>query len=118
MASSANLRLLCAVFVCVIVVAPHAEAAINCGVVSQTLAPCLGFLENGQGPPAACCDGVKTLKKLATTTEDKRTACRCIKSTAAAIPGIKQTNSVALPLKCGVSIPGDVGPKTDCSQIN
>uniref|UniRef100_A0A803MHX6 Non-specific lipid-transfer protein n=1 Tax=Chenopodium quinoa TaxID=63459 RepID=A0A803MHX6_CHEQI len=118
MASSAILRVLCAVIVCIMVIAPYAEAAINCGMVSQHLAPCIGFLENGQGPTAACCTGVRALKTEATTTQDKRTACRCMKSAATAFPAINQKNVAALPNKCGVSIPGAVGPQTDCSQYS
>ena len=93
-----------------------AQAVINCGLVSENLAPCLAFLESGQGPSAACCNGVKTLKTMAATVQDRRTACRCMKSTAAAIPGISQKYTAALPSKCGVSLPGAVGPQTDCNQ--
>ncbi|KAL2899907.1 IWF1': Non-specific lipid-transfer protein [Bienertia sinuspersici] len=67
----------------------EAEAAINCGLVSKNLAPCVGLLENGQGPTAACCN---------------------------AFPGIDPMNTAALPSKCGVSLPGSVVPQTDCSQ--
>ncbi|KAL2899880.1 IWF1': Non-specific lipid-transfer protein [Bienertia sinuspersici] len=116
MASSAILKLLCAVLVCIMVAALQTEAAINCGLVSENLAPCVGFLENGQGPTAACCNGVKTLKTLAATTQDRRTACRCMKSAATAFPSIDPKNTAALPSKCGVSLPGSVGPQTDCSQ--
>ncbi|XP_010690794.2 non-specific lipid-transfer protein [Beta vulgaris subsp. vulgaris] len=118
MASAPTLKLLCAFILSIVVFAPHAEAAINCGLVSQSLAACLGFLENGQGPNAACCNGVKTLRNLTPTTQDKRTACRCMKSAASAIPGINHKYSAALPGKCGVSIPGPVGPQADCSQIH
>lgn len=88
----------------------------NCGLVSENLAPCLAFLESGRGPSAACCNGVRTLKTMAATVQDRRTACRCMKSTAAAIPGISQKYTAALPSKCGVSLLGAVGPQTDCNQ--
>ncbi|KAL2938083.1 Non-specific lipid-transfer protein 2B [Bienertia sinuspersici] len=98
------------------VVALQTEAAINYGLVSENLELCVGFLENGQGPTAASCNGVRTLKNLATTTQDRRTACRCMKSAATAFPGIDPKNTAALPSKCGVSFPGSVGPQTDCSE--
>lgn len=118
MASRANLKLLSAVVVCMMVAAPYAQAAINCGLVSQSLAPCLAFLENGNGPSAACCKGVKTLQSLANTVQDKRTACRCMKSAAAAIPGINHKNTAALPGLCGVRIGTVAGPQTDCNKYN
>ncbi|KAL2924774.1 IWF1': Non-specific lipid-transfer protein [Bienertia sinuspersici] len=116
MASSAFQKLLCAVLVCIIVAALQAEAASNYGMVSENLEPCVGFLENCQGPTAACCNGVKTLKNMATITQDKRTACKCMKSAATAFPGIDPKNTAALPSKCGVSLQGSVGPQTECSQ--
>ncbi|KAL2899879.1 IWF1': Non-specific lipid-transfer protein [Bienertia sinuspersici] len=103
MANSAILKLLCAILLCIMVAALQAEAAINC---------------NGQGPTAACCTGVRTLKTLANTTQDRQTACRCMKSAATAFPGIDPKNTAALPSKCGVSLPGSVGPQTDCSHVN
>ncbi|KAL2893044.1 IWF1': Non-specific lipid-transfer protein, partial [Bienertia sinuspersici] len=100
------LKLLCAVLVCIIVAALQAEAAINYGLVSENLEPCVGFLENGQGPTAASCNGVKTLKNLATTTQDRRTACRCMKSAATAFPGIDPKNTAALPANVGLAFQG------------
>jgi len=99
-----------------VVTAPHIKAAITCGAVTENLAPCLQYLETGQGPTFACCEGIKTLNSMAVTTDDRRTVCRCMKAAAAAFPGLNPAFTAALPGKCGVSIPGNVGSQTDCSK--
>ncbi|CAL5331288.1 unnamed protein product [Camellia sinensis] len=54
--------------------------AISCGQVDGYLAPCVPYLIGGSGSPApTCCDGVKNIKGMASTTADKRAACNCMK---------------------------------------
>lgn len=112
---------LVAVFVFVVAVTmmtPQVEG-LTCGVVSSKLGPCLPYLKGTAGTPTkGCCDGVKALNGLASTTADKKTACSCIKSTAAGIKGINYGNAASLPGKCGVNIPYKISPSTDCTKIH
>ncbi|KAL2899881.1 Non-specific lipid-transfer protein A [Bienertia sinuspersici] len=50
--------------------------------------------------------GVKTLKTLATRSQDRRTSCRCMKSAATAFPGIDPKNTFALPANVGSAFQG------------
>ncbi|XP_074317529.1 non-specific lipid-transfer protein 1-like [Silene latifolia] len=117
MAGSTILKLGFAILVCIAMATPRVDASIACGQVTEKLAPCLGFLESGRGPVPGCCKGVRDLNSMAVTTEDRRNACRCMKTAAAAFPSISSVYSAALPGKCGVSIPLAAGAKTDCSKI-
>jgi len=118
MASSSLLKLSCAAFLCMVVVAPHAEAAITCGAVAKGIAPCLAYLKSGGAPPPPCCAGVRSLVSMATTPADRRTACGCLKTSAASIPGLNYGFASALPGKCGVSVPYPISPNTDCSKYD
>ena len=109
-------KLACVIIVCMMVVAPHAEAAITCGIVSKSLAPCVGFLEGGSVPSSGCCNGVKTLTSLASTPTDRRTACGCLKSDAASFKSLNFKKAAQLPSKCGVTIGYAISPSIDCSK--
>ena len=111
------MKLACVVVVCMVALAPHAEAAITCGQVVGNLAPCLGYLRGGGKPTPGCCNGVKGLNSAARTTGDRRTACSCLKSAASSYPGLKPGNMASLPGQCGVSIPYQIKPSTDCTRI-
>ncbi|XP_028112410.1 non-specific lipid-transfer protein 1-like [Camellia sinensis] len=59
--------------------------AISCGQVDGYLAPCVPYLIGGSGSLApTCCDGVKNIKGMASTTTDKRAACNYVKQVAKA----------------------------------
>ncbi|KAK8982939.1 hypothetical protein V6N11_054924 [Hibiscus sabdariffa] len=121
MASSMSLKLACVVVLCLVVGAPLAQAAITCGQVASSVAPCIAYLR-GTGPggpvPAACCSGIKSLNAAAKTTADRQAACKCLKSAAAGISGINFGLASGLPGKCGVSIPYKISPSTDCSRVS
>ncbi|CAO2839174.1 unnamed protein product [Amaranthus hypochondriacus] len=117
--SSALLKFACAVFMCMVVLAPHAEAAMNCGLVTKNLAQCLSYLTSpGGAPAAACCNGIKTLNNMASTPADRKTACTCLKSAANSMKKMDYAKAAGLPSKCGVRIPYAISPKTDCSRVN
>ena len=118
MASSALFKVTCAVFLCMLVVAPHAEAAISCGLVAKSIAPCINYLKSGGAPPPACCAGVKQLVGLATTAPDRQAACGCLKQSAGSVPGLNYANAAALPGKCGANVPYPISPSTDCSKYD
>ncbi|KAG5568127.1 hypothetical protein H5410_064857 [Solanum commersonii] len=107
-------KIVCFVFLCMVVVAPHAEA-MSCSQVSSSLAPCVPYLQ-GRGPLGGCCVGVKSLYGAAKTPADRRTACTCIKTVANAVMGLDTGRAAGLPSTCGVNIPYDISPSVDCSN--
>ena len=119
MASSRALKLASVVVLMVMVVTappPQAEAAVTCGQVTSSLAPCIGYLRNGGQVPMACCQGVKALNNAASSTADRQTACDCLKKASATVPGIKLGSAATLPKVCGVNIPYKISPSTDCTK--
>ncbi|MCL7033190.1 hypothetical protein MKW94_009177 [Papaver nudicaule] len=114
---AAMLKLACLVLACMIAVAPYAaEGAISCGMVTSKMAPCLGYLTGG-ALSTNCCQGVESLLAAAQTTPDRQTACDCLKSASSSIPGINYANAASLPSECGVNIPYEISPSTDCTTV-
>ncbi|KAI8014648.1 Non-specific lipid-transfer protein Lac s 1 [Camellia lanceoleosa] len=111
------IKLACVVLVCMVVIAPHAEAAISCGTVATSLAPCVSYLRTGGQVSTPCYNGVKSLYSATKTTVDRRTACTCMKTAAASVTGINLSLASSLPSKCGVNIPYKISPSTDCSKV-
>ncbi|XP_049374834.1 non-specific lipid-transfer protein 2-like [Solanum verrucosum] len=107
-------KIACFVLLCMVVVAPHAEA-LSCGQVTSGLAPCLPYLQ-GRGPLGGCCGGIKGLLGAAKTPADRKAACTCLKSAASAIKGIDVGKAAGIPSACGVNIPYKISPSTDCSK--
>ncbi|KAD6453024.1 hypothetical protein E3N88_07729 [Mikania micrantha] len=110
---------LCAVVTCMVVVAPHAEASMSCGLVARNLAQCAPYLTGeGNAPTNACCDGVRALNEAANTTPDRQTACNCLQSAYSSSSGIEPSNAASLASQCGVNIPYEISPNTDCSKVH
>ncbi|CAN1179990.1 Non-specific lipid-transfer protein [Linum perenne] len=84
----------------------NAETAITCGQVTTLL---------GIVPPG-CCSGLAQLDTAEKTTEDLRTACRCVVDGAAGIPGLNYDRVNELPGLCNTACPYKVYPDTDCSK--
>ncbi|GAU30835.1 hypothetical protein TSUD_267550 [Trifolium subterraneum] len=106
----------CVVLMMCMIFAPT-SGAISCGTVTINIAPCIGYVRSGAGPSERCCAGVKRINDAAVTTPDRQAACKCLKSTASAIPGLKDDLAAGLPSKCGVNIPYKIGSSTDCATI-
>ncbi|XP_010253094.1 PREDICTED: non-specific lipid-transfer protein 1-like [Nelumbo nucifera] len=118
MASSGVVKVACLVVAVMVIAAPHQEvAAITCGQVVSSIAPCLNYLQKGGAVPPACCSGVKSLNSAAKTTPDRQTACNCLKSAAVSNPSIQAGLASSLPAKCGVNVPYKISPSTDCSKV-
>ncbi|XVF84175.1 hypothetical protein PTKIN_Ptkin17bG0004500 [Pterospermum kingtungense] len=124
MASSMSFKLGFVVVLCLLMGAPQlAQGAITCNEVTSNLVPCLAYLTGtgagaGAGAvPGPCCSGIKTLNAAAQTTPDRQTACNCLKSIAATIPGINYGVAGEVPGKCGVNIPYNISLSTDCNSI-
>ncbi|XP_058729394.1 non-specific lipid-transfer protein 3 [Vicia villosa] len=113
-----SMKLACvALVMCMVAIAPMAEAAVSCGTVTGDLGPCLTYLEGGAGPSVPCCAGVKKLLAAAATTADRQAACNCLKSAAGSINNLNTNNAAALPGKCGVNIPYKISTSTNCNTI-
>uniref|UniRef100_A0A7C8ZLX2 Non-specific lipid-transfer protein n=1 Tax=Opuntia streptacantha TaxID=393608 RepID=A0A7C8ZLX2_OPUST len=97
-----------------------AEATLTCGGVVQNLKPCIQYLKSsggGAAPLGSCCEGVRTVKKLAQTTQDRRTACQCMKTAAAKMQGFKYGVASKLPAQCGVSVGYMFSPNLNCNTV-
>ncbi|XP_057466661.1 non-specific lipid-transfer protein 1-like [Actinidia eriantha] len=92
--------------------------AITCGQVDAALAPCVPYLTGGGNPAPKCCDGVKDIKGMASSTVDKRATCNCVKAAANRYPSLKDDAAEALPTKCGVQMDIPVSRTTNCDNIN
>nr|ABF74563.1 lipid transfer protein [Brassica napus] len=90
------------------------DAAITCGTVTSSLAPCATYLSSGGEVPPPCCAGVKKLNGMAQTTADRQQACKCLK---AAAQGINPSLASSLPGKCSVSIPYPISMSTNCDNV-
>ncbi|KAL6503292.1 hypothetical protein OROHE_023921 [Orobanche hederae] len=97
------------------IVVPPAEAVMGCGQVVQFMSPCIPYV-TGQGPLGSCCGGVKGLYSAASTTPDRQSVCRCLKSLASSY-NIDLGKAGGLPSQCGVSIPYKINPSTDCAKV-
>uniref|UniRef100_A0A2N9I2C6 Non-specific lipid-transfer protein n=1 Tax=Fagus sylvatica TaxID=28930 RepID=A0A2N9I2C6_FAGSY len=117
MANSLVLKLTCLVFMCMVMGAPLAQAAISCGQVQSALIGCISFLRSGGTPSAACCNGVKSLNNAAKTTPDRQAACECLKTAAGSISGLSPANAAGLPGKCGVNVPYKISTSTNCKNV-
>ncbi|KAG1365629.1 Non-specific lipid-transfer protein [Cocos nucifera] len=94
---------------------PCRAAAITCSDVYGDLLPCVAYVQAGGAVSPQCCGGLRSLVAAARTVDDRRTACRCLKTVAARYPGyVSRANTI--PSKCGVSIPYKISPSTDCSK--
>ncbi|VVB17430.1 unnamed protein product [Arabis nemorensis] len=92
------------------------NAAISCGTVASSLAPCANYLTNGGAVPGPCCEGVTKLNSMAQTTPDRQQACKCLQSAAKGISGLNPSLASSLPGKCGVSIPYPISMSTNCEK--
>ncbi|KAF7825424.1 non-specific lipid-transfer protein 1-like [Senna tora] len=118
MGSLIMMKLACVMVVCMAVVgAPMARAAVQCGQVTSSLAPCMTYLQNGGAPDSACCGGVKSLSAAAQTTPDRQSVCNCLKGAAAQIPNLDPKNAESLPGLCNVNIPYKISTSTNCATI-
>ncbi|KAL3326489.1 hypothetical protein AABB24_037248 [Solanum stoloniferum] len=110
-------KIACFVVLCMVMVAPYASEAFSCGQVQAGVVKCLPYLQN-RGPVGQCCDVVKGLMNSAKTTQDRRTACSCLKSAASIIKGIDMSKAAGLPALCGVKSPFKISLSTDCTNAN
>lgn len=112
-------KFVCVALLCMVVMSATvprgAEAALGCGQVVGSLAPCMTYLTGG--PLAGgCCPGIQKLLALAKTTPDRQSACNCLKSAAKSYKNLDLSKAAGLPGACKVNIPYKISPSTDCSK--
>ncbi|XP_058739817.1 non-specific lipid-transfer protein 1-like [Vicia villosa] len=118
MASSMFVKLTCMAMICLVLVTPLADAALSCGQIQLTVAPCIGYLRRpGPSVPAPCCNGVRSVNNQAKTVPDRQGVCSCLKSTTLSLPGLNLPALAALPAKCGVNLPYKISPSIDCNTV-
>lgn len=117
MASPLLLNFVCLAMMCMILGTPLANAALSCGQIQLTAAPCIAYVRSpGGAVPGPCCNGLRTLNSEASTTPDRQGACRCLKSTVLSLPGVNYAALAGLPGKCGINLPYKVTPSIDCNK--
>ncbi|XP_012841331.1 PREDICTED: non-specific lipid-transfer protein 1-like [Erythranthe guttata] len=90
--------------------------AVSCGELQSSLSPCLSYLQAGGGEPSeSCCGGVRSVTGSIQSTQDRQTACNCLKSAASSY-NVRTDVAANLPGKCGASIGMTISPNVDCSQ--
>ncbi|KAL9227822.1 hypothetical protein vseg_003470 [Gypsophila vaccaria] len=119
MANSSLFKLVCVALLCMMVLSPYVHATLSCGAVTKNIAQCVTYLKGTvTSPSQACCTGVTTLKNLAATAGDRKTACGCLKTAAASMTGLDTKRAAQLPGECGVTISYAISPNTDCSKYD
>lgn len=95
-----------------------ASAAVSCGEVTSSVAPCLGYaMGSAASPSAACCSGVRSLNSRASSTADRQATCNCLKSMTGRLGGgVSMANAANIPSKCGVSVGVPISPTVDCTK--
>ncbi|KQK03328.1 non-specific lipid-transfer protein 1 [Brachypodium distachyon] len=98
-----------------------AWGAVQCGQVTQLMAPCMPYLSGAPGmtPYGICCNSLRVLAELAATTADRVAACNCVRAAAGAggFPPVDFTRAAGLPAACGLKINFAISPNMDCNQV-
>ncbi|CAN8284870.1 unnamed protein product [Cochlearia groenlandica] len=102
---------------CMIVSGPITSTAqISCGTVTNNVIPCLGYITQGGYLPPQCCNGVRNLNRLASTSNARQQACRCLQGAARSLgPNLNPGRAAGLPRACGVNIPYVISTSTNCA---
>ncbi|KAI8027277.1 hypothetical protein LOK49_LG02G00824 [Camellia lanceoleosa] len=91
--------------------------AISCGQVDGYLAPCVPYLIGGSGSPApTCCEWVKNIKGMASTTAEKQAACNCVKQAANSYSNLKDDAAQSLTTECSVQMDIPVSRTINCDE--
>ncbi|OIT26977.1 PREDICTED: non-specific lipid-transfer protein 2-like [Nicotiana attenuata] len=108
-------KIACFVVLCIVAAARSAEA-LTCTDVDAHLKNCVPFLTN-TGLLGTCCDGVKELNAVASTTVDRQTACTCLEAAAKSMLLLDLTKAANLPNTCGVELPFKISLDMACSTV-
>ncbi|KAK3036634.1 hypothetical protein RJ639_030203 [Escallonia herrerae] len=92
------------------------QAAVTCGQVDSSIAPCISYVTGGGNPPDSCCAGVRNLMAMTPAQADRQAACQCLKGAAARYPNLRPDAASNLPQRCGVSINIPISTTTNCQK--
>ncbi|KAG8045708.1 hypothetical protein GUJ93_ZPchr0008g12529 [Zizania palustris] len=97
----------------------RASAVLQCGQVSQLMAPCMPYLAAAPGmtPYGLCCNSLGVLNQMAPSAADRVAICSCVKAAAAGFPTVDFGRAAALPAACGLSVSFTITPNMDCNQV-
>ncbi|KAF5953267.1 hypothetical protein HYC85_011211 [Camellia sinensis] len=84
-------------------------------MVEPSRAVCYGQVDGSGSPAPTCCDGVKNIKGMASTTAHKRATCDCVKQAANRYSNLKDDAAQSLATKCGVQMDIPVSQTTNSS---
>lgn len=103
------------VFTTLLLVSKTALSAPSCLVVVNDLTPCLDYLK-GKEPTKQCCAGLKDLKAMMKTKDDRVAVCKCTKDVLKSFTYDPKIIP-ALPKKCGVDLVlPPIDKKYDCTK--
>ncbi|XP_040380205.1 non-specific lipid-transfer protein 1-like [Oryza brachyantha] len=97
-----------------------ASAVVQCGQVTQLMAPCMPYLAGAPGmtPYGLCCNSIGVLNQMAPAPADRVAICNCVKAAAGGgFPSVDFGRASALPAACGLSISFTIAPNMDCDQV-
>ncbi|XP_045795418.1 non-specific lipid-transfer protein 1-like [Trifolium pratense] len=118
MASSMLVKVICLSMICLVLDIPLANAALSCGQIQLTVAPCLGYLRNpGPSVSAPCCNGLRSIYGQSKSIADRQSVCRCVKGTIFGLPGINLSALSSIAPKCGINLPYKISPSINCNTI-
>jgi hypothetical protein len=87
-----------------------------CTEAVTKLRNCLPFLTaTAPSPSLSCCEAVGWVNQHATTTQDRRDLCKCLKSASLAYK-VDPTRAKELPEVCKVPVPVPILPQIDCDK--
>lgn len=110
------MRMVVCLTVMVVLLSPATEGVVSCPQLQGYLQSCLGYLRGGP-LTKPCCSGVLSVAATARNVADRRAACRCLVAAAQNLRGvIDMGNASRLPGKCGVNIPFQISPNTNCAR--
>ncbi|KAF5197769.1 Non-specific lipid-transfer protein cw18 [Thalictrum thalictroides] len=93
--------------------------AFDCGDIGLKVIWCAPYLTGYEVQPSfECCNGVKIIKTMLATRDDKIQICNCLKwaVTNYRSPEIKDAPLAALPVKCGTTLPYTISKNMDCDK--
>lgn len=118
-----KLMICMAVVVVAVVGAPSKAKAdqvtIKCDDVTNYLKPCMDYLLSGISvisQTGECCTGIKNLNEVAKSSEDQQSVCNCLKEVARKAPSYMVKRAAVLPTKCGIQLPYQISPSTNCAR--
>lgn len=94
-----------------------AVEGLSCMDISPAVMQCAPFALGAVSQPSnGCCSEVNRLSAMASTGDDRRQLCYCLKQVGPQFPAVRDYNLLEIPRRCGVSRSFGVSRNTDCSK--